>query len=155
MHFKLSRCFITIFNKHFCPACENYWVTPYNHQKNFILINIIHREYTQIFSATATHRKHRKHKIQKHAFRWSLRHCNSQHYRHTLSFETPLWLCNVFLGTAAERGCRDSQLQESWLTCIYLQSADCAKRKWEWQVAVRTFHHSIIQWASRVLSLVC
>lgn len=35
----------------------------------FILMNIIHTGYTQIFSATATQRKHRKHKIQKHAFK--------------------------------------------------------------------------------------
>lgn len=64
----------------------------------FLLIDIIHTEYIQIFSGTKIHRKHRNHKIQKHAFRWSLWHCSSQHYRHSSPFETAL--CDVFLSTA-------------------------------------------------------
>lgn len=67
------------------------------HQKKFILINIRHTENTQIFSATATHRTHTK-QTKKHAFRWSLWHCSSQHSRRTFASETPL--CNVFLSTA-------------------------------------------------------
>lgn len=38
-------------------------------------------------------------------------------------------LCVTYF-SAQQRRCRHSQLQESWLTCIYLQSADCAKREW-------------------------
>lgn len=81
------------FKKHFCLTSEWY------RRSCFFLIDIIHTEYIQIFSATVIHRKHRNHKIQKHAFRWSLWHCSSQHYRHTFfPFETAL--CNVFLSTA-------------------------------------------------------
>lgn len=149
MHFKLGSCFIT---RHFCQTSEGYWVTPYNRQKYlFSWTSYIHD--THKSSVLPQHTENTKHKIQKHAFKgdhFGIAAVSTPHI--LLPFETPL--CNVFLGTA-ERGCGDSQLQESWLTCIYLQSADCAKRKWEWQVAVRTFHHSIIQWASRVLSLVC
>lgn len=68
------------------------------------LINIIDTEYIEISGTTGIHRKHRNHKSkQKHAFRWSLWHCSSQHRR--TRFFAPLTApCHMFLSAGARGG---------------------------------------------------